>query len=79
MARNVSPMKEPPTNQPMQLILILERKNKGRCKESTIRGHRKNLSPRWACTPLQYFCILLGTNKVVVVVVDDDALVRVEL
>ena len=21
--------------------------NKGRCKESTIRGHRKNLSPRW--------------------------------
>ena len=21
--------------------------NKGRCKESTVRGHRKNLSPRW--------------------------------
>ena len=21
--------------------------NKGRCKESTIRGHRKNLIPRW--------------------------------
>ena len=21
--------------------------NKGRCKESTIRGHRKNLNPRW--------------------------------
>ena len=31
-----------------------------------------------ACTPRQYFCILLGTNKVVVVVVVD-ALVRVEL
>ena len=23
------------------------KENKGRCKESTIRGHRKNLSPRW--------------------------------
>ena len=30
-----------------------------------------------ACTIRPYFCILLGTNKVVVVV--DDALVRVEL
>ena len=25
--------------------------NKGRCKESTIRGHRKNLSPRWDSNP----------------------------
>ena len=30
-----------------------------------------------ACTPRQYFCALLGTNKIVVVV--DDALVKVEL
>ena len=32
------------------------------------------LAPIWlfgaACTPRQYFCLLLGTNKVVVVVVD---------
>ena len=25
--------------------------NKGRCKESTIRKHRKNLSPRWDSNP----------------------------
>ena len=25
--------------------------NKGRCKESTIRGHRKNLIPRWDSNP----------------------------
>ena len=34
----------------MPLILIYEG-NKGRCKESTIRGHRKNLSPRWDSNP----------------------------
>ena len=27
------------------------KENKGRCKESTIRGHRKNLSPRWDSNP----------------------------
>ena len=32
------------------LILIYKGK-KGRCKESTIRGHRKNLSPRWDSNP----------------------------
>ena len=36
--------------QPMPLILIFKG-NKGRCKESTIRGHRKNLSPRWDSNP----------------------------
>ena len=25
--------------------------NKGRCKEQTIRGHRKNLSPTWNSNP----------------------------
>ena len=27
------------------------KRNKGRCKESTIIGHRKNLSPRWDSNP----------------------------
>ena len=27
------------------------KENKGRCKELTIRGHRKNLSPRWDSNP----------------------------
>ena len=27
------------------------KENKGGCKESTIRGHRKNLSPRWDSNP----------------------------
>ena len=30
--------------------------NKGRCKESTIRGHRKNLNPIWGS---DFFCVLL--------------------
>ena len=37
-------------DQPMPLILIFKG-NKGKCKESTIRGHRKNLSLRWDSNP----------------------------
>ena len=33
------------------LLHDIIKENTGRCKESTIRGHRKNLSPRWESSP----------------------------
>ena len=37
-------------NQPMPMTLN-NKENKGRYKESTIRGHTKNLYPRWDSNP----------------------------
>ena len=46
-------------------IIIIMKENKGRCKESTIKGHRKNLSPRRDSNPRpSVFYVFVGLNLI---------------
>ena len=47
------------------LIIVIIKENKGRCKESTIKGHRKNLSARWDSNPRpSVFYVFVGSNPI---------------
>ena len=46
-------------------IITIMKENKGRCKESTIKGHRKNLNPRRDSNPRpSVFYVFVGLNPI---------------
>ena len=46
-------------------IILIIKENKGRCKESTIKGHRHNLSPSWDSNPRpSVFYVFVGSNPI---------------